>query len=321
MKRKLFKILSGCLLVVNSYAQTPATESKLIGPISDYRGFDAGLKIPFLECLSADAKQTRAGTGFIGRKYPLIIGGHGIGEKTTSFPTMPSITTADLWKLFNTSLPSLVRYTNSQLYNRRYAQPGSTDSTSFCYLFPQGWQGSADFYPTYAYHMIKYAKDSLADIIDTNRIYLTGLSWGGGFVMLAVQDTIILKDIAGAWPIALGYFKVTRYPYNFKALSEWGGFFRMGHSLNDSVTVRNPTTKAGCYLSDLVNDSLLKYKNGRTIVVYDRWVTGGHNFVWDRVYNLNNSATNWDKTNGQTVNYLLNMHTQFLMFNNRWKEK
>lgn len=318
--RILFKILSFLLISASSFSQTPATENKIIGPLAAYRGFDANLKIPFLQALSGDAKQTRAGTGFLNKKYPLIIGLHGIGERTVSYPSMASISTGDLYKLFTTSLPSLVRYTNSQLYNKRYAQPGGTDSTSFCYLFPQGWQGSSEFWPTYVYYMIKYAEDSLSDIIDLSRIYLTGLSWGGGAVMLALQDTTILKKVAAGRPISMGYFKVSRYPYNFKALAEWGGFIGISHAINDSVTVRNPVTKAGSYLSDQVNDSILKYK-GTTICVYERWTTGGHDFVWDRIYNLNNAATNWPVTNGQFVNYLLNMHSQFLMFNTRWRKR
>jgi hypothetical protein len=192
MKRILFILF---FLPLTVMSQTETMTSHVIGPFSAYRGITANLKIAFLECLSADAKATRAGTGFLNKKYPLIIGHQGIGERTTLQPLMSSMNTSSLHLLYNTSLPSLLRYTTSTLYNKRYAIPwteDTSDSTSFCYLFPQVWQSYGYTYPSYTYWMIRYAKDSLADIIDTNRIYVVGLSLGGGGVLYAMQDTAIL---------------------------------------------------------------------------------------------------------------------------------
>lgn len=295
-------------------AQTDAYTVHLIGPLTQYRGAGTNLKIPFLEILSADALQTRAGTGFVGKKYPLIIGFHGAGEKTTSYASQSTVGTANITSLFNTSLPSLLRYTTSTLYNKRYAAPGRTDSTSFCYLFPQTYGGFTYTYQTYPYHMIRYAKDSLSDIIDTNRIYLAGLSLGGGAVIIALQDTNILKQVAGAIANCPGYISPSGLtPSNFKSMSEWGGLLILSHSTNDSTTDKHPTTREGSYYSDRTRDSLYKYPSYITHLIYKRWTTGGHT-IWDRAYHPDNSVNSYPQSNQQNSAFDVNFHSYLLSY-------
>jgi hypothetical protein len=315
MLRRISLLFLSVIMVVSAFSQTPSYTVHLIGPLAQYRGAGTNLKIPFLQILSADANQTIAGTGYIGKKYPLIIGFHGAGEKTTSYSSASTVSTGNITSLFNTSLPSLLRYTSSTLYNKRYAAVGRTDSTSFCYLFPQTYGGYRYTYQTYPYNMIKYAKDSLSHIIDTNRIYLAGLSLGGGAVLIALQDTAILKDVAGAIANCSGYINPAGVtPYNFQALSQWGGLLILTHSTNDSVTDKNPATREGSYYSDRARDSIYKYPGYITHLIYKRWTTGGHNGIWDRAYNPANSVNIYPQSNGQNSAFDVNFHSYLLSY-------
>ncbi len=305
--------------MIDAEAQTPTATSKLIGPFPTYRGFTNGLKIPFLEVLSADAKQTVAGTGFIGKKYPVIIALHGIGERTVSYGSIGAVSTGDLNRLYTTSLPSLVRYTNSILYNKRFAAPGRTDSTSFCYIFPQCYEGYPWFYPGYGKYILDYIYEN-QDIYDTSRIYLAGLSFGGGGVAIFLQDPEIRSKIAAAIANCLGYHFVSGLARDYKGVADWGGFLMLCHSTSDSATIKNPITREGSYLSDQFSDSIMKYK-GITILQYKRYTNRTHNGTWDPAYNPNNANTNFPMSNGQNTNFMLNFHSQFLMFSTKGRRK
>jgi hypothetical protein len=313
------------LLPLMVFAQTETMTSHLIGPFPAYRGHASNIKIAFLQCLSQDAKDTRAGTGVVGKKYPLIIGHHGQGERTDLIQTISVMNTSELSELYVTSLPSLLRYTTSVLYNKQYAVPwtaSTADSTSFCYLFPQVWGGYTYTYLSYSYYLLQYVKDSLSDIIDTNRIYLAGLSLGGGHIMLAMQDTAILEQVAAMAANCPGYINPSAvgHPPNWRAASRWGGGLLLTHSTNDSITDKHPTTREGSYYSDRARDSLLKWK-GITTLIYRRWTTGGHG-IWDRMYNpANANRTDFPMTNGQNGNWSFGMHNYFLLFSYKGRRK
>jgi hypothetical protein len=317
--KKILHIIIGVLLVLQAGAQTPAATSEIMGPFGPYRGINNGLIIPYLKVLSADAKQTLAGTGFIGKKYPVIIGACGIGEETKSYPTMAGMGTADLPDLYATSLPKLVRYTNSPLYNKRYAAPGRTDSTSYCYLFPQPWQGYSYFYPSYAYWLWVNEIRPNHHIYDTTRVYIVGLSYGAGFMLMCWQDPNLQDKFAGGYGAAPGFNKTTNLPTDWLGAANAGWFVRLGHSTNDSTTPKNPSTKVGSYISDQVSDSIRKY-GGISIFDYDRWITGGHS-TWDRWQDPTNAATNYPQSNGQNVNYLIDLHSVFLQFSTKGRRK
>lgn len=322
MKRIFFLLLTLPLILG---AQTPTFTHHLTGILPAYRGHNANYKISFIRILSEDANKTRAGVaGYENKKYPLIIHFHGQGSEYASaaaFPSASSITTAELNDLFINGLAPKLRYTTSELYNKRYRIPGTPDSTSFIYLFPQTWETANLTYPTYPYNMIKYAYDSLSDIVDLNRIYLVGLSLGGGAVMTALQDTFILERVAAALANCPGYININtvNLPFNYRALSRWGGGLILTHSTNDPITTPNPVTGEGSYWSDRVRDSLLKWK-GITTLIYKRWVSGGH-AIWDRAYALANANNNYVQSNGQNANFAINFHETLLSWSTRGRRK
>ena len=106
------------------------------------------------------------------QKHPLIIFMHGIGERGNGTTQVNSVAA--------NGIPNLC----ANGATMRFTVGGVT--SSFVVLSPQlsTWYGSWD--PLYVREMIKYAKANLQ--IDTNRIYVTGLSLGGGGVWRAITD-------------------------------------------------------------------------------------------------------------------------------------
>ncbi|HSC36671.1 MAG TPA: hypothetical protein VLD19_02320, partial [Chitinophagaceae bacterium] len=99
------------------------------------------------------------------QKHPLIIFMHGIGERGNGTTQIQSITAN-----------GIAKYCAAAGTTMRFTVGGQT--SSFVVLSPQ-LDGSFGQWPTwYAKELIKYAKANLQ--IDTNRIYVTGLSLGGG---------------------------------------------------------------------------------------------------------------------------------------------
>lgn len=295
MRRLIFLYL----LFISSTALGQMTEH-LAGPFAAYRGQHSGMKMPYLLHIPPNAEQTRAGTGHINEKYPLIIDFHGIGERTSSFASMSAVTTADLTKLYNNGIPPKLRTTTSSLVGKTYTVPGQT-AKQFIYISPQCYGGYSYFYPTYGYNAIKTAKETLADILDTGRIYFAGLSFGGGAVWTMLQDKDINSQVAGAIANCPGYFEyVWNSPKsdanrNLRNIADWGGILIACHSTNDDVTDPSPSG-IGSWYTDRGVDSVLKYNGITTLVVY-RWTTGGH-YIWDRAYSPSNQSVTYPVFNG-----------------------
>ena len=105
--------------------------------------------------------------------HPLIIFLHGIGERGNG--------ASQIYSVANNGIPLLC----SQGATMKFTVGGQT--SSFVVLSPQ-LSASYGYWPGYyANEMIKYAKANLQ--IDPNRIYLTGLSLGGGGVWGNITDT------------------------------------------------------------------------------------------------------------------------------------
>ncbi len=105
--------------------------------------------------------------------HPLIIFLHGIGERGNG--------ASQIYSVANNGIPLLC----SQGATMRFTVAGQT--SSFVVLSPQ-LSTSYGYWPGYyANEMIKYAKANLQ--IDPNRIYITGLSLGGGGVWGNITDT------------------------------------------------------------------------------------------------------------------------------------
>ena len=106
------------------------------------------------------------------QKHPLIIFLHGIGERGNGTSQIGAVTA--------NAIPKFCAAGASM----RFTVGGVT--SSFVVLSPQ-LSVQYGYWPTYyVREMVKYAKANLQ--IDTNRIYITGLSLGGGGVWRAITD-------------------------------------------------------------------------------------------------------------------------------------
>ena len=107
------------------------------------------------------------------QKHPLIIFLHGIGERGNGTTQLNSV-----------AANAIPRYCAAGA-SMRFTVNGQT--SSFVCLSPQLSSSYGYWPPFYLQEMIKYAKANLQ--IDPNRIYVTGLSLGGGGVWGAITDS------------------------------------------------------------------------------------------------------------------------------------
>ncbi len=107
------------------------------------------------------------------QQHPLIIFLHGIGERGNG--------SSDINNVAANAIPNLCAHGATMSFKLK----GKT--SSFVVLSPQ-LSNQYGYWPTfYVKEMIKYAKANLQ--IDPNRIYITGLSLGGGGVWRVITDT------------------------------------------------------------------------------------------------------------------------------------
>ena len=134
-------------------------------------------RIGFLEFRPAD---------YSGPKHPLIIFLHGIGEKGNG--------TTELRKVHCCGIPSYIRRGNKM----KFTWQGKTES--FVVISPQLSRKYASWQPFYTDEMIKYAKANLN--IDPDRIFVTGLSMGGGGTWnFASSLQARAEELAGIAPV------------------------------------------------------------------------------------------------------------------------
>ncbi len=120
-------------------------------------------------------------------KHPLIIFLHGIGEKGTGSPE-------DLKKINCCGIPKYIE----QGHSMQFTWNGKTES--FVVLYPQLYSRYGTWENYYVDSMIRYAKENLN--IDTNRIFLTGLSLGGGGSWVYAASSVSrAKQLAGIVPV------------------------------------------------------------------------------------------------------------------------
>jgi len=116
------------------------------------------------------------------RSYPLIIFLHGSGETGTG--------TASLTRLLNAGIPKLI----SNGWNATAVNPRTGIRDSFIVVSPQaaGW--------SYNYTSLKHILPNIISRyrVDETRIYLTGLSAGGGgtFTVLGSNDRLFSRKFA-----------------------------------------------------------------------------------------------------------------------------
>ena len=187
-------------------------------------------------------------------KYPLIIFLHGIGERGNGTTMLQDVTCC--------GIPRIIRLGNKM----KFTWNGKTET--FIVISPQCPEKYGMWPAVFITELINYAKTNLR--IDPNRIYLTGLSMGGGgtlrFISTAAEQP---KQLAAAATIcAPCTFSNPVYPTDAH-LPYWGF-----HAADD------PTASVTCteYAVKRMNDL---YANPKPLLTI--WPTGGH-IVWDRVY-------------------------------------
>jgi pimeloyl-ACP methyl ester carboxylesterase len=276
----------------------------ITGALPAYRGQHAGTKVPYLLYTPLEIRN-----GETEKKYPVIIALHGIGERTDQYSTLASIGTGDLVDMYTTGIPTLLRTSTSTMSGDKFTPAGrpSSEATEFFVYAPQCWQGYSYFYPIYG--------DAMLDIIaqnpraDLNRIYLVGLSFGGGAVLTWLQIRDISDRIAGAVALCPGYSRfVWDSPQwsDYTNFANWGGLLLLGHSIDDATTQRPNSslpiskTNPGSWHSDRAYDSIVNRYKGKTTVIYHRWETGLHN-VWYRWQNPSNFSNVYPVDNGLSM--------------------
>ncbi|WP_315820613.1 PKD domain-containing protein [Paraflavitalea speifideaquila] len=187
-------------------------------------------------------------------KYPVIIFLHGVGEKGNGTTELPNIA--------GLGVPGAIKNGHTMTFTWN----GKTET--FLVLSPQldrkygGWQNF------YVEEMINYAKKNLR--IDENRIFLTGLSLGGGGVWSYAGATLDnAKGLA-----AIGVCCGTCPGINFSNLTNANLPVWAFHAADDSTVLASCTNSAIANINKL-NPAVAPYK---TI-----WPTGDH-WIWGRVY-------------------------------------
>jgi|GEM_PF-3788232 len=172
----------------------------------------------------------------------------------------------------------------------------------------------------YPHESIKWIKANLSHIVDTNRIYLAGLSFGGGAVWCAIQDSLINIQVAAASPCCPGYNEYSGFrPHGTPVPNQernWDFLARSGmpiyalHAANDGSTPSCFGT--GACISDRSIDSIRKYRP-LTYPIYRRYSSGGHN-IWDRVWSPALQMTAYANTNGNATTFEISLQSWFLQF-------
>lgn len=187
-------------------------------------------------------------------KHPLIIFLHGIGERGNG--------TTELSKVARVGLPRVI----NEGHPMTFTWNGKTET--FLVIMPQCPSKYGMWPQLFVTELIKYAKENLR--IDTNRIYLTGLSMGGGGSLRYISTSALApKTVAATATIcAPCTFDNGQYVADAK-LPLW-----LFHAADDSVALAGCTERA--YNRTMAANP--EVKPLKTI-----WPTGGH-LVWDRVY-------------------------------------
>jgi hypothetical protein len=236
--------------------------------------FGLGLLVPFLLQAQQVPRSLTASNGtFIGfyeykppayntqstAKFPLIIFLHGIGERGDGTTGLPAV--------LNVGIPRNIHY---GLTDMSFNYNGSQES--FLVLSPQLSYNYGNWQTFYIDEMIKWATTNLR--VDVNRIYLTGLSLGGGGVWkYATSSATAAKTLAAIAPIC-GTCDYTNFcNIAQQALPVWAF-----HAMDDGVV------GVGC------TQNAIGQINACSPVVPAQatyYPTGNH-WIWDQVYDPTN---------------------------------
>lgn len=204
------------------------------------------------------------------QKYPLIIFLHGIGEKGTGREP-------DLAKLTCCGIPHYIAIGNPM----RFTWMGKTES--FVVLYPQLASKYGTWQTYYVDKLLKYARENLN--IDTDRIFLTGLSLGGGGTWVYASASVSnAKQLAGIVPVVSPCFMTNGCNIANAHLPVF-----CVHAMDDTMARYHCTTDAIKSVTDCGADAVPNLFS---------FVTGGH-YIWkvrayDTGYNyLNPNVFEW----------------------------
>ncbi|HSB91662.1 MAG TPA: PKD domain-containing protein [Flavitalea sp.] len=191
-------------------------------------------------------------------KQPLIIFLHGIGERGNG--------TSELQRVTHVGIPKLIAKGNPMTFTYK----GKTES--FLVLSPQLSKRYGTWQTFYVEELIEYAKKHLD--IDPNRIFVTGLSLGGGGVWkFASSSNRNASQVAAILPICGTCAMSNPAAIKQADLKVWAF-----HAKDDR------RVGVGCTIKSIerINNLHPKTQAKKTY-----FATGGH-AIWDRVYNPTN---------------------------------
>lgn len=197
-------------------------------------------------------------------KYPVIIFLHGIGERGDGVAELPNVLGQGIPKYINNGHPM------------RFFWNGKWET--FLVLSPQLSRSYGDWQNFYVDEMLNYARQNLR--IDTNRIYLTGLSLGGGGVWKYASASLNnAKKFAAIAPVCGTCALSNACNLANANLPVWAF-----HAQDDGVV------GAGCTTSSIQG---INNCNPAVKPLMTMYSNGGH-FIWDRSYD---TVYNWHNPN------------------------
>lgn len=217
-----------------------------------------GKHVGFLEYKPADYSYTTT------TRYPLIIFYHGIGERGNG--------TTDLYKVKRNGIPRYIDRGNKM----RFYWNGKWET--FIVLSPQLDASYGNWQNFYGEAMVAYAKKNLR--IDTNRIFMAGLSLGGGGVWSYASGSLQnAETLAGIAP-SCGVCTISNACNIARAdLPVWAE-----HASDD------PTVSVSCTINSISKINACNPVVAPIKIIYP---TGGH-AIWDRMFD---TAWTWHDVN------------------------
>jgi predicted esterase len=262
----MIRILAGVLLIVPLISFSQRTTKSVDGPrgtIGFYQYLPPGYNIN---------TQT---------KPPLIIFLHGIGEKGTG-------SEEDLKKLNCCGIPKYINMGHDMQFTWNGKKEG------FVVLSPQLYSRYGTWENYYVDAMLKYAKESLR--IDTNRIFLTGLSLGGGGSWVYAASSVRrAKQLAGIVPVVSPCFmmngcNIANADLPVLAIHAW----------DDDKASPYCTVNAIKSINDcgaLVHPNVIMYENGGHYVWVSRAYDTGYRYFNPNIYEWMLAQNRNDKPN------------------------
>ena len=241
-------IFGACLLIsIGAYSQQVAKSLTA----------STGLFIGFYEYKPVDYDPTK--------KYPIIIFLHGIGERGNGSTELNRVLTNAIPKYINAGHPM----TFTSLSGVR---------ETFLVLSPQLNASYGTWQNVYVDEMLKYAKANLS--IDTNRIFLTGLSLGGGGVWKYVSTSQSNASTFASIAVTCGICDWSNLCYVANAnLPVWAFHAQDDGTVNVACTNSAISTIQSC------NPTVQPIKT-----IYP----SGNHWIWDMSYD---TAYNWQNPN------------------------